>query len=106
MAGFPKKGNRIGENVRQPQPGVKIPTDQIIQALIKTRGNISRAADKLGCSRHAIHLRSQAEPDIKQVLQSCRERFLDESEDVLQEKVLSGDTTSLLFTLKTLGRKR
>jgi len=98
---FPKP-----KNARQPQIGVKISSDLIIEAIKKTRGNISRAADKLGCCRHTIHLRIEAEPAIKQVLHNCRERFLDETEDVLQEKVLSGDTTSMIFTLKCLGKKR
>ena len=94
------------KKVRQPQSGVKISTELIIEALKKTRGNISRAADKIGCDRHTIQLRVNKEPEIKQVLDSCRERFLDETEDVLQEKVLSGDTSSMIFTLKCLGKKR
>lgn len=43
---------------------------------------------------------------IQDTLDMCRERFLDDTEDVFQNKVLSGDTVSLLFALKTLGRKR
>lgn len=86
--------------------GVKISTDMIIEALKKTRGNISRAADKVGCCRHTLHLRINAEPAIKQVLDSCRERFLDDLEDVFQNKALSGDTVSGLFLLKTIGKKR
>jgi|SRR6187551_366695 len=90
----------------KPMPGVKIPTDLIIKAIKKHRGNLSRAADSIGCDRHTLRLRADKEPEINQVLESCRERFLDETEDVLQEKVLAGDTSSVIFTLKQLGAKR
>ena len=91
---------------KQPQSGIKISSDMIIEAIKKTRGNISRAADKIGCCRHTLHTRINAEPAIKQVLDSCRERFLDDLEDVFQNKALDGDTTSGLFLLKTIGKKR
>ena len=98
---FPKKNLAL-----RPQCGVKISTEMIIESIKKTRGNISRAADKIGCDRHTLHLRINKEPAIKQVLDSCRERFLDDLEDVTQAKALSGDTTMSMFLLKCLGRKR
>lgn len=101
MAGYPPE-----RRAKQPQSGVKIASSLIIEALKKTRGNISRAADKLGCDRHTIHLRINKEPEIKQTLDNCRERFLDDLEDVFQNKALSGDTVSGLFLLKTIGKKR
>ena len=104
--GYPKGDKKIAEKARKPMSGVKISTDMIIEALKKTRGNISRAADKVGCCRHTLHSRINEEPIIKQVLDNCRERFLDETEDVFQNKVLSGDTVSMLFALKTIGKKR
>jgi hypothetical protein len=106
MAGFPKGDKRIGDKARLPHKGVKIDSELIKQALIKTRGNIARAADKIGCDRHVIHTRVNKEPDLKVVLDSCRERFLDDLEIVAQEKALSGDSVMTLFLLKTIGKKR
>lgn len=102
---FPKI-NRTGEKARHPSNGVKIPTELIMEAFKKTRGNISRAADKIGICRSTLHSRINAEPDLKRYVDTFRERFLDDLEDVFQNKALDGDTTSGLFLLKTLGKKR
>lgn len=104
--GYPKGDKQTGTKAKKPLNGVKISTDMIIEALIKSRGNISRAADKIGCCRHTLHSRINAEPAIKQVLDNCRERFLDDLEDVAQNKALSGDSVMTLFLLKTIGKKR
>jgi hypothetical protein len=106
MAGFPKGPNRTGIKARQPQSGVKVDSELIKQAIIKARGNLSRAADKLGICRQTLYLRVNKEPEIKEIVDTCRERFLDELEDVAQNKALSGDTVMSLFLLKTIGKKR
>lgn len=98
---FPK-----AKPARKPQSGVKTDSEMIKQAIVKARGNLSRAADKLGVCRQTLYLRVNKEPEIKAVLDSCRERFLDDLEDVFQNKALSGDTVSGLFLLKTIGKKR
>ena len=103
---YPKEENKIGNKSRKPLNGVKIDSQVIKDAIIKHKGNLSRAADYIGCCRHTLHLRVNAEPEIKQVLDTCRERFLDSLEDVFQNKALSGDTTAGLFLLKTIGKKR
>lgn len=105
--GFPKGEQRYKlDHARKPHGGVKIDSNLIIEAIRKCRGNISRAADKIGMCRQHLHSRINAESEIKAVVDECRERFLDDTEDVFQNKVLSGDTVSMLFALKTLGRKR
>lgn len=104
--GYPKRENKPGEKAKRPMSGVKMSTNMIKEAIVKSNGNVSRAADKLGCCRHTLYLRINAEPEIKQVLDNCRERFLDDLEDVFQNKALSGDTVSGLFLLKTIGKKR
>lgn len=103
---YPKGDARTGEKSKRPSNGVKIPSELIIEALRKSRGNISRAADKIGICRSTLHLRIKEEPEIKQVVDEYRERFLDDLEDVFQNKALSGDTVSGLFLLKTIGKKR
>lgn len=100
------KDNTSGIKAKHPSNGVKIDTQLILDAIRKHRGNISRAADMLGVTRGCLQLRSEKEDVIKQTIAECRERFIDETENVLQNKVLDGDTTSVLFTLKTIGRKR
>ena len=103
---FPKGDKQLANRSRKPSNGVKIDTDLIIEAIRKCRGNISRAADKIGICRQTLHSRINQEVEIKAVVDECRERFLDNLEDVFQNKALSGDTVSGLFLLKTIGKKR
>ncbi len=103
---FKSVGEAVGTKARKPLPGVKISTADIISAIQKCRGNVSRAADMIGCCRETIERRKSIEPEIQQALQSCRERFLDNLEDVAQNKALSGDSNMTVFLLKQLARKR
>lgn len=104
--GFPKGDKRIGIKSKNPSVRTKVSTEDILEAIRKCRGNLSRAADKLGICRQTLDSRRKSEAVIQECLDTCKERFLDDTEDVFQNKVLSGDTVSLLFALKTLGRKR
>lgn len=101
---YPK--NPIGTKARLPQNGIKIPDDTIIEALRKTRGNVGRAADKIGVARSTLHTRINQNPELKAHLDTFRERMLDDLEDVFQNKALDGDTTNGMFILKTIGKKR
>jgi len=104
--GFPKGDKRTGDKARRPSNGVKIDSKLIAEALVKTRGNIARAADKIGVSRSCLHSRINQETELKQIVDDNRERFLDDLEDVAQNKALSGDSVMTLFLLKTIGKKR
>lgn len=103
---FPKGDKRIGVKSKHPSVRTKIPTEDILDAIRKCRGNLSRAADRLGVCRQTLDSRRKSEAVIQSTLDTCRERFLDDLEDVFQNKALSGDTVSGLFLLKTIGKKR
>ncbi len=103
---MPYPQNPIGTKARKPSNGVKVPTELLVEALRKTKGNIGRAADKVGICRQTFHTRLNQEPELKAYLDTFRERFLDDLEDVFQNKALDGDTTSGMFLLKTIGKRR
>lgn len=103
---FPKGANRTADKAKNPSNGVKISTEVIIDALRKSRGNIARAADKIGVTRSCVHLRINKEPEIKAVVDEYRERFIDDLEDVFQNKALNGDGLACMFLLKTIGKRR
>ncbi len=103
---FPQGPNRPGITAKQPSNGIKIPTEMIVEAIRKARGNLSRAADRLKVCRQTLYTRSLKEPEIKSVIEECRERILDDIENVAHEKALEGDTTMNIFMLKTIGKKR
>jgi len=109
MAGFPsvKKGNKLGEKAKQPQPGVALNKKTIEELLIRYAGNVSRVADSMGANRHSVHNVIAKDEHLKTVLKDCRERLIDDLEDsVFQRAVESNDTTLQLFVLKTQGKHR
>ncbi len=112
MAGFPKgkvkSGNKIynSDKARDPQPGIPLDKEKIKELIIKYRGNITRAAIALGCSRHSITRIAQTDPEVKAILEEARERVIDEVEDAFTQRAIDGDTTASIFFLKTRARER
>lgn len=103
---YPKREDVPANTARKPMRGVKVDDELIIKALTKYNGNISRAADYIGCNRSTIQRRVNDDLNVKDVYESLRERDIDITEDVFRDKILSGDTSCVLFALKTRGRKR
>lgn len=103
---YPSPKNKLGETARNPLPGIPLCKIQIEKLLRYYHGNISRTADKLGCTRQALNLRINKDPHLTQVKIDCRERFIDDLEECSWHKALQGDTVMQLFLLKTIGRHR
>ena len=109
MAGFPspKKGNKLGEPAKRPHAGIPLNKIVIHELLPKHHGNVSRIADSLGASPHAVYNFIQRDEELKQLLKDCRERQLDQLEaSVFERAIDSNDTTLQLFLLKTQGKSR
>lgn len=109
MAGFPSKakGNQLGEKAKQPHPGVPLDKDVMLELITKHKGNLSRVADAMGTNRYCIRRRCDADPELKEALESARERWLDDIEEsVLSRASESNDTALQCFVLKTQGRHR
>jgi hypothetical protein len=81
--------------------------DQVIAALEACHGLIAPAARALGTSRQAIYGLMKREPRVAEAVDAAREDLLDAAENRLREKaIVDGDTASLLFLLKCLGKQR
>lgn len=107
MAGFPKGDKRNGEKAKRPHAGIPLDKQMIIDAIRKYNGNLSRAADAIGTSRHVLRNRADNDEEINKVLVDSRERYIDQLEESVWERALdSNDTTLQIFVLKTQGRKR
>ena len=107
--GFPKKKgkDKLGEIAKRPHQGIPLSTETILDLIEKTKGNVSRIADAMGCARSSISDKIAREPALKQALAESRERKLDELEDsVWSDAVHSSDTALKCFVLKTQGRHR
>lgn len=75
-------------------------------AIIDSYGNISTIAKRLGVSRTTIYKYLEKNQDLKDRIESEREVAIDFAESQLMEKIKSGDTVSIIFFLKTQGRRR
>lgn len=68
-------------------------------------GNMTIASKSLGCTRQTLTAWIEKE-DLKHILQEARDTRLDFAESKLDERINKGDTTALIFFLKTQGRSR
>lgn len=107
MAGFPKGDKRNGEKAKRPHAGIALDKQLIIDTIKKYHGNLSRAADAMGTSRHVLRDRADKDEEINKALIDSRERYIDQLEDSVWERAIdSNDSTIQIFLLKTAGRKR
>jgi len=82
-------------------------TVKTIEKAIKAkRGNISAAAKSLDVSRTALYERINKSELLQNALIESRETMLDNAETALYDDALAGNTTALIFFLKTQGKTR
>lgn len=84
----------------------KITVADVEPLIEKFNGNVAAIGRALGVSRGTIWNRIQESATLKDKLEQSRDVMLDNAESVLYKKVLAGDTASLIFFLKTQGKKR
>lgn len=56
--------------------------------------------------RNTVYTWIESYATAQQALQNARESALDNAESILYKKILDGDTTALIFFLKTQGKNR
>ena len=79
----------------------------IIKALKKFKGNLTMAAEFLGCDRGTIYKRMQNNPNIQKAREEAEERRLDLYEAAIDKAALvNGDVSAIKYVLSTRGKKR
>lgn len=84
----------------------KVTLAQIVDAIRRAGGNLTAAARALGISRQALYTRIYRSERLKAVVDEMREVTLDTVENCLLDRVKRGDTTAMIFWLKTQGKHR
>lgn len=107
----PKKGKYAFSDVPEDErPGhwkKRVVTDeQILEAIPKMHGNMTAVARSLGCSRNTIYRAVKNSRELETAFEEQRENTLDSLEEELFTQALNGNTTLLIFALKTAGYKR
>ncbi len=86
---------------------MKRPTNsRIAQVYEKKAGNISATCAALNVSRVTFYKWRNKYPKLRELLDEVDESLLDFAESKLVQNIQDGDVTSLIFFLKTKGKKR
>lgn len=86
----------------------KIRKKAFIETFKKTFGNVSQTCKVLDLDRSTYYKWIKEDESFKIEIESVepKELFLDFTESKLVEKINTGDTTAIIFTLKTKGKSR
>lgn len=80
--------------------------EQVIDAIKETRGLISVAARRLGCSDSCIHGYAERHPTVRAAIEDARALMCDMAEGKLFGAVQNSEPWAIQFYLKTQGRSR
>jgi hypothetical protein len=78
----------------------------ILSALEESCGVISTACKSIGMPRSTFYNWVNADPEFKAAVEELQEYTLDVVESELHKQIKKGDTTAIIFYLKTKGKKR
>lgn len=79
---------------------------QVADALTASHGFVTAASKALGMSDQSVRNYIKKYDVVRQACDDARERMIDYAEGALYKKIQEGDTASIIFFLKTQGRKR
>lgn len=78
----------------------------MIEALEKSLGVVTTAAEQVGISRKTHYEWLKTDEDYKEAVESISDMALDFAESQLYKQIKEGEVTSTIFYLKTKGKKR
>lgn len=85
----------------------KFTVAQVCTALRETKGMVTLAAQRLGCDYNTVNAYIKRHDAVRQARDEAREKMGDAAELKLYSKaVTDGDTTALIFLLKTQFKQR
>lgn len=87
-------------------PQEKFYASDVISAIHETRGNIKAASERLGCGRQTLYNYCVRHPTVMEALHEARESMKDNVESALYAQALAGNTTAMIFFLKTQAKDR
>jgi len=92
--------------VPAPPARKKIPIETLELAIWDAYGIVTRAAERVGMGREALHRRISKSARLRAAVQSARERLVDAAEDGLAYSIEKREPWAIALALKTLGKSR
>lgn len=77
-----------------------------LQAFEKTMGNVSHACKNASIARASYYEWYNEDPEFKAAVEGIKESLIDLAESALTKQIAEGNTTAIIFFLKTQGKKR
>lgn len=96
--------NNNGENGNSKKRELK--ALKIITAIKESKGLLTMAARKSGIGYTTLWRYTQDFPSVRQAVEESKESMVDFAEGKLFEKISKGNTASIIFYLKTQGKRR
>lgn len=81
-------------------------TDQIKDALEKNNGMVVKAAQTLGVGKTWLYKKINNSKALQDHLAEIRNDIVDLAECKLREKIEAGDVTAIIYTLRSMGKRR
>ena len=87
---------------------IKVKKQKIIELYKLTFGNVTKSCEALHISRTTFYQWLKEDVDFKAEIENTSpdDLIVDFAEDALIGRIRAGDTTAIIFTLKTKGKKR
>ena len=83
---------------------------EFLSKLFEHVGNVAKASESTGISRRTYYIwrsnDTEFSKEADKIKEEARQSIVDDAEDGLRSKVLKGDITAIIFTLKTVGKER
>ena len=80
--------------------------DRLLESLKECSGIVTFACEKVGLSRQTFYRWCRDDPEFKERVDAINELQIDVAEASLLKKIQKGDTTAIIFYLKTKGKDR
>lgn len=90
----------------EPAPSTVLRKKDMLEALKKSAGIVTRAAQAINLDTSTHYRWLHEDEDYKAQVAELDNLVLDLAETALLSKIKEGDTTAIIFFLKTKGRKR
>jgi hypothetical protein len=79
---------------------------EVAAAIIAAEGNVTVAAERLGCARETIHRHAKRSALVASALVEARDRGIDTAESMLMNAIHNGEAWAICFFLKTQAKHR
>tara|TARA_R100000742_G_C4267036_1_gene85180 strand:- start:639 stop:1037 length:399 start_codon:yes stop_codon:yes gene_type:complete len=96
----------MGHTIKKDQKRTKVTKDTLLDSLKQNMGNVTLACHFTGCSRSTFYRYMESDEDFKKEVEDISNMAIDICEAELWKLIKEGNSTAIIFFLKTKGKVR